>query len=45
MFEKVDISWRDLMALFFKESSIWENIDSEKIKHEFSNHNKTLDII
>lgn len=35
MFEKVDLSWRELMALFHKESSIWDNIDNEKIKNEF----------
>ena len=44
-FEKIDVYWRETMLVFKKEPSIWDNIDSERMKNEFIAHNKTLDII
>ena len=34
-FEGVDRAYRSIMEVFTKEPHIWENVDNDKIKHEF----------
>ena len=44
-FDRVDQHWREVMQILYKEPSVWDSIDSEKMKHDFQYHNKTLDQI
>lgn len=44
-FQRVDEYWRDAMEHFLKENHLWDAVDSEKMKLEFVQHNKTLDQI
>ena len=44
-FEKIDSYWRETMLTYEKDPSIWDNIDTERMKNEFITHNKSLEII
>lgn len=44
-FQAVDRSFRSIMDIFRKEPSIWENIDNDKMKNEFEQSNKSLEVI
>lgn len=44
-FEKVDAHWKQVMDQFSKEPNLWDGIDSDKLKNEFEQDNKSLDQI
>ena len=44
-FDSVDKNWRTTMDQFEKEPMLWDNIESDKLKSEFDNSNRTLDVI
>jgi len=44
-FEAVDRNFKATLEIFYKEPAIWENIDNDKMKQEFEQSNKSLDII
>ncbi|KAM3134228.1 hypothetical protein pb186bvf_013648 [Paramecium bursaria] len=44
-FERVDAHWRQVMEQFQKEPNIWDGIDTDKLKNEFEQDNKSLDQI
>ena len=44
-FDAVDRNWRLLMEFFYKESHIWDCVDTDKYKNEFEQNNKLLDSI
>ena len=44
-FDTVDDFWRTTMDQFFKEPGLWENIENDRLKNDFTQHNKTLDEI
>ena len=44
-FEAVDRNYRSIMLSFSTEPIIWENIDNDKMKNEFDQSNKQLEVI
>ena len=44
-FEAIDRMFRSTIESFARDSSVWDGIDSDKLKNDFSNANKMLDTI